>query len=358
MANDNGEFTEGTNAKLRLFDWYLRDWLPVFYSLSAVKAINIIDFFCGPGQDSLGRPGSPLIIMNRLLEAGQPLRKWGGQVNIHFNDIAQKNIDRLSQILVSHTEFADIPKPKITCEAFEDIFDSVISSVNGRDTANLILLDQYGVKSFTLDVFKKLTTLLRTDFLAFFSTEHLRRFADQPEMQKYHKELATLLQSVSIDKVSTTLSNYLRSNIPSQVTSFVSDFTIKKGGNAYTILFGSGHPRGVDKFIQQCWKVDPFSGNLYVEAKKSDQRGLFDERSDAVISKDLDEYQHLLQKEILDRHLTTTKQVFIHYVTHGFLNKHARAVLQQLKAQGTIERVPGISYESGYKHETPLGVKI
>ncbi|MDQ7833718.1 MAG: hypothetical protein RDU30_18475, partial [Desulfovibrionaceae bacterium] len=59
-------YDEGTLLKLELFENYCKSWLPVFIQLPNVVEINIADFFCGPGEDQNGIPGSPLRIISTI----------------------------------------------------------------------------------------------------------------------------------------------------------------------------------------------------------------------------------------------------------------------------------------------------
>lgn len=65
------QFDDATNVKLEIFRHYIREWLPVFMTRkrdgrNRTKYVCIYDFFAGPGQDSAGNPGSPLIIVDEI----------------------------------------------------------------------------------------------------------------------------------------------------------------------------------------------------------------------------------------------------------------------------------------------------
>lgn len=63
------KFSEVTITKLQLYKKYLYEWLPVFMNKSTrVNRILIFDLFCGPGKDSEGTYGSPLILIDMILE--------------------------------------------------------------------------------------------------------------------------------------------------------------------------------------------------------------------------------------------------------------------------------------------------
>jgi len=101
---------------------------------------------------------------------------------------------------------------------------------------------------------------------------------------------------------------------------YLAPFSIRKGPNVYGLVFGSRHPRGIDKFLQVAWKhslggeanfdidedfliknqYDLFTG--YVE--KSKKIGIFEKE---------------LKELILSKKLITNKQIYIFTITQGFL---------------------------------------
>jgi len=70
MAKDfhDKPYDAGTIAKLRVFEFYTQEWIPVFISQPQPKftEMHIFDFFSGPGTDSEGVHGSPLRILAQL----------------------------------------------------------------------------------------------------------------------------------------------------------------------------------------------------------------------------------------------------------------------------------------------------
>ena len=54
---------------------------------------------------------------------------------------------------------------------------------------------------------------------------------------------------------------YYRSKIPQKNNIRLYPFTIKKGRNIYGLIFGTGNLLGIDKFVNQCWKIDPQTGD-------------------------------------------------------------------------------------------------
>ena len=73
-------FDEGTLLKLDIFRECFREWFPVFVHNPSISHIFIYDMFAGSGKDSLGNPGSPLILVQEAR----------GDNKQHFNSISGK----------------------------------------------------------------------------------------------------------------------------------------------------------------------------------------------------------------------------------------------------------------------------
>jgi len=93
--------------------------------------------------------------------------------------------------------------------------------------------------------------------------------------------------------------------IPDEVDYFLGSFSIKKGANVYGLVFGSGHPRGIDKFLHVAWKhggdanfdidkdgIDPRQPSLFSELDKPTK---------------ISEFEKTLEREVLHGTLRTNK---------------------------------------------------
>ncbi|MDW7772116.1 MAG: three-Cys-motif partner protein TcmP [Desulfobulbaceae bacterium] len=72
-------FDDGTKTKLDIFGKYLEEWLPVFIHNQYCDNVTICDFFAGPGpgSDSKGNPGSPLIILEVIKKFSNQIKQKG-----------------------------------------------------------------------------------------------------------------------------------------------------------------------------------------------------------------------------------------------------------------------------------------
>ncbi len=63
------------------------------------------------------------------------------------------------------------------------------------------------------------------------------------------------------------ITDYFKDLIPKDKKYYLHSFTIQKGPNYYGLIFGTGHPLGMEKFVKVCWKEDKQAGesncNLY-----------------------------------------------------------------------------------------------
>jgi len=84
----NKPFDEATKLKLEIFGECFREWLPVFIFNPTISKIFIYDFFAGSGQDSVGYPGSPLILLHEAKGENCSVCKSlnGKEIIFAFND--------------------------------------------------------------------------------------------------------------------------------------------------------------------------------------------------------------------------------------------------------------------------------
>src|SRR5437879_13436358 len=61
-------YDAGTLSKLRIFELYTQEWIPVFLAPAEPKfeGVHIFDYFSGPGKDTAGNDGSQLRIPEQL----------------------------------------------------------------------------------------------------------------------------------------------------------------------------------------------------------------------------------------------------------------------------------------------------
>ena len=279
MAKDINKtvFTEETKLKLDIFRECFREWYPVFLHNQHTKRLYIYDMFAGSGKDVIGNLGSPLILLQEAIGEGQQhceyLRKnQAPTVLFGFNEKDPKKMAELQ----CHVE-NEIAECKNSCHygncVFEksffyqhDDFQTLIKNprlqrvLSNRQYGKFILLDQYGFKQITDEIFLQLVNAPKTDFIFFIASSFIKRFQQLPAVTAYFRKENISFDETKPKECHRVITNYFRGLLPSYKEYYLHSFTIQKGKNYYGLIFGSNHSLGMEKFLRVCWRQDPFAG--------------------------------------------------------------------------------------------------
>ena len=347
-------YDEGTQDKLDLYRGYLREWIPVFLNSPNFSTINIFDFFAGPGTDVDGSPGSPVIANEEVCAA---LKQHGAskqEINLYFNEIAEGKYRDLTawtaqqspqnQSVLFHTEQMD----------FSEVFQKWIKSAQKPQTANLLFLDQNGVKHVTAEVFNAILRLKFTDFLFFISSSIVNRFKEDDSIRRIVPVSDDDLKQMNGTNVHRIITDAYRRIVPPKMDYYIAPFSIKKDANVYGLIFGSHHPLGMDKFLRECWKKDELRGeaNFDIDAEgiNPSKPSLFSEMNKP---QKLTQFEKELSTAISKQQLNTNKDIYLFALNRGFLGKHAHKVIKELIETKQIPKQSlHISYDAWKKEET------
>lgn len=334
-------FDEGTLTKLQIFELYAEAWLPVFLARREppCREVHVFDFFAGPGTDVEGTPGSPLRLL-RKLHAAQHYAGWPNvRAHAHLFDSSATIVAQLRQVTAPIA--SEIPGLRVEVEriTFRDALVRSQPVLAERNAAKLLFIDQFGVDNVTDDVFHTLIAAPKCDFLFFLSSDTLYRFRDHKAIKqkivrpddRYHAHRAAL--------------DYYRGLLPIGSNYHLAPFSIKKG-NIYGLIFGSGHPLGMDKFLEVAWKKDGFGGQADFDIDRANCRpsqlmfDLPDFKPTKVIAFERDLEEMLRSGELKDE-----SGVIDLCFRHGVRRQHSQPVLLRLKQEGVVTldfKVPDI----------------
>ncbi len=344
MSNHNffsEPFDDGTKVKLAVFKEYLREWLPTFIKGKEIswKEIYIYDFFAGEGKDSKGNYGSSSIIISELKNHYDAIIEKGLKINVLFNDISSKRIDELKEFVNSiepSAPYSIIYHNKDFRVLFEELYREIVDK---KDAPRLMFIDQFGIKNVTNDLFIKLTYLKRTDFLFFISSSFVRRFSENNEFTRYlsvSKETFVDSEPLHSHRV---ICNYYK-NLIGDREYFIAPFSIKKGPNIYGLIFGSSHSLGIEKFLRVGWGINPTTGdanfNIDEELIADGVYSLFSEDNKP---KKLKYFERVLKEKIINKTLSTNKQIYYFAFDYECLPKHANVIIKQLIKENVIKPI-------------------
>lgn len=234
-------FDDGTSFKLNIFERYLREWIPVFLARKnkIFSEIRIFDFFAGHGMDKNGKKGSPLIILEEVKNYINELNPKDVSIKIVLNEYKRKGYNQLLKN-IGNSDVCDIAIENLDFQdAFDRYYPEMVKTQN--HSANLIFLDQCGIKHVTPEVFRKIINLKATDFLFFISSSFIHRFNEMEEFRKYVNIPEETLKANPYKHIHRTVVDFYRSQIPNGRNYYLAPFSIKKNSNIYGIIFGTNH---------------------------------------------------------------------------------------------------------------------
>ena len=328
-------FDPGTLSKLHIFELYAQEWIPVFVSRAepTFKEIHIFDFFCGPGKDSANTPGSPLRILSQLKGFyEQGMAGWSKvRIVVHFFDGSEKKVEQLKATILS--ENLNLAGVEVDWRAlsFHDALGAYSHLLSDRGIAKLLIIDQYGVDEVTDDVFRRLISFPRTDFIFFLSSSTLHRFRNHLAIkQKIEKP------EDSYDVHRAALA-YYRKLIPPADEMFLSPFSIKKRSNIYGLVFGSRHLLGIHKFLQVAWKADEIAGEANFDIdRESIQHGEALLPFDIMVPNKIRAFEEDLETHLKAGNIRSEADLIRFCIEAGMTCQHSTPILKKLKEQGII----------------------
>jgi three-Cys-motif partner protein len=120
-------FNDATLAKLEPFQKHIRAWLGVFVGSGRVtkRKIRIFDLFCGPGKDSAGHKGTPILILEALQSLAAKINDAGYQVEVFCNDADEDKIIELQENIAELGVGAGPCALHLSSKDFAVIFDEL-----------------------------------------------------------------------------------------------------------------------------------------------------------------------------------------------------------------------------------------
>lgn len=281
MAKNINEtpFDEGTLLKLDIFRKCFREWYPVFIHDTYTKYVCVFDMFAGSGYDSAHNQGSPIILLD---EARGDKRchckhiqspNCTKQIYFCFNELKKKKFAELKENANHFLTNCQIENHCENCpiltylKFYNKPFQTLINSqainriLQRNDIGKFVLMDQYGIKEVTEDIFKMLVTSPKTDFIFFISSQTIKRFAEMDAVKNYFDVNKIHFDNSKPKECHRIIKEYFENLLPSGKEYYLHSFTIQKGSNYYGLIFGTSHSLGMEKFLKVCWEEDPLSGD-------------------------------------------------------------------------------------------------
>lgn len=278
MAKDinKNEFTKETKLKLKIFQECFREWYPVFIHHKHIANVLIYDMFAGSGMDTKGNYGSPLILLQEAKGENKQhciflSSQNAPQVYFGFNELLPQKEKELESNVADYMQkckktcHLECPFNRhIVCKSadFSTLMSTkvLLRNLMDENNAKFVLLDQYGFKQIDDNIFTKLISFPKTDFIFFIASSFIKRFRELPAVTNYFHKTKIKYDESQPKECHRIIADYFRSLIPTNKDYYLHSFTIQKGKNYYGLIFGTSHSLGMEKFLNVCWKEDKLAG--------------------------------------------------------------------------------------------------
>ena len=273
-----------TVAKHQLLEHYLKAWYPILGSTEG--RIVFLDGFAGPGIYSGGEPGSPIIAIRTLLNhtAFSRLRN-SCEFVFHF---IEKEPDRLAMLKRELNNLGSLPD-EVTVHTHLDEFHNIVGELtdslesrNQRLAPTLAFVDPFGVSGVPMELISKFLDSPKCELFLILMADHLNRFLKVGSMRDARDELFgtndfTAIESASPKQcIPMLVELYERQLVRTAKFNYTRDFQMKRrdGHDAYYVVYATRSERGIQKFKEAMWKVDPGEGRRFSD-RNWNQASLF-----------------------------------------------------------------------------------
>ena len=341
-----------TAAKHRLYRSYLDAWWPILLQTSARgyqrPRITYVDAFAGPGQYTGGEEGSPVLALKRLLNhtAINRMHLSRDRACLIF---MEKRLDRCEYLAAELTRhFGPLPDLPVRVvirkgEAGKDLA-GLLDEVGAWGYPILAVIDSWGNVNVPLTVLERIARNPSSEVITTFGPNW---FSRREQLNQDHLDAVfggrgywePADREVRPDErwrawLSTYRSALGRAGFRHQLHFEV----VPRTGHPLYLVFGTGHPKGVEVMKEAMWDVDGSDGMSFRDPRTRgwvppDQQSLFD--MPGVVQPEL--------LELVHQRLTESKSVSLEELGRWLLletarwrTRDARPAVQELLTAGSI----------------------
>ena len=228
----------------------------------------------------------------------------------------------------------------------------VQNNLFNSEIGKFILLDQYGFKEISENVFLRLIEYPKTDFIFFISSSFIKRFSEHPNTKKYIATGKINFNKSNPNECHRIIANYFRQLIPGDRDYFIHHFSIQKEvhkGNYYGLIFGTNHTLGMEKFLKVCWKKDSFSGEANFNIDNNYEEGTLFFNPDQTAKKV--KVREEIKDQILSGSISDNITGLKFSLTKGCEPSLFTDIVKKLEKADLIQRVGDLNYRSTNIHK-------
>ena len=261
-----------TEAKHRLYARYLDAWFAILLQEQWVKRVTYIDAFAGPGEYEDGEPGSPTFALRNLLNhsrrAVMNLRR--DRVTMIFLEAKRARCEHLQAHLVKN--FGDLNKLPVHVEVVEGKAERdtipLLTKFNawGKGAPILAVFDSWGSVRVPLTTIARIASNPSSETIVTFGPNWFtrRENLDPDKLDLVFGGRDRWNPSNRDVRPSKRWQDWLqtyKAATKSAGHDYALNFEVMPAsGHPLYLVFGTGHPYGVEVFKDAMWSVDRHDG--------------------------------------------------------------------------------------------------
>lgn len=182
-----------TKAKHDILIRYLQAWFPIM-GRTVGRAI-VIDAFAGPGRYAGDEPGSPVLVVDALLDH-HDFSNWNCEFVLVFNELDTERHESLVEVLQEIRDSREKwPKKKVRLpeprnQSFQELAEDMLASLgSNRMAPTFAFLDPFGFSGVPLELIAKLVSFPKCELFIYFDINNINRFATAGNVDEHLTEL-------------------------------------------------------------------------------------------------------------------------------------------------------------------------
>ena len=336
-----------THAKHKILTHYVDAWFPIMAARN--RRLIFMDGFAGPGIYEGGEPGSPIIVLSRLLNH-PAFGRWDCEFRFLFCEPEPGRCASLQrEIAKLESRYQGGWPANVHVHIVESLFEQataeILESLGDRSLApTLAFLDPFGVKGIPLAQVCRLLHFPKCELLVNLAAQSIRRFRERPEFEQHvdalfdsedWREVDTGTAEGDAEEFARLFERQLSGRCG---FNHILSFRMLNIGNqtSYFLVFGTKHRKGLEVMKDAMWKVDPSGGFEFsaLEAR-SGQMVLFGKEPD------LSSLADAISQEFAGRRVAIRDVEDFVCTTPFRITGHMKAALKTLEIDQRILQVDG-----------------
>lgn len=170
-----------TKAKHDILVAYLQAWFAIMGGSPWDKRVAVFDWFAGPGVYANGEPGSPVLVLEALLDHAHFSRWSETDFLFFFNEQDPERYTSLNQAIDAlPTRWNPWPKNvKVGAEnrTFSDLAEELLADAKNGLIPIFAFIDPFGYKDAPIDLIRRLLQYNKAELFIYFDFNSVNRFA-------------------------------------------------------------------------------------------------------------------------------------------------------------------------------------